>query len=254
MTAFDRRSRLPAAGFFALSALVALTLLLPRRWTDSSPLTKLESMRVVAQHTILKTPKPSLRPLTSIQPKLVPNLPQFLQTCIEKQQHNDKVQLHVPYERLPKLGIVVTTSADKVDLAVSHNVESWAHRHGYYYHEAVIDQDDWLPVRTSNGTEVLRSFFTARWNYVQHRVWGRYQWVLHLDGDNMVGNMGRNIDQFLERLDDVVLHMSTNHEVAAGIALFRSTLVSYCFLEWWVGKGLLWEETHRNWDNGDLIQ
>ena len=40
--------------------------------------------------------------------------------------------------RLPKLGIVVTSTKSNLNTAVLHNIETYAHRHGYGFHTAVI--------------------------------------------------------------------------------------------------------------------
>ncbi|GAB4822345.1 hypothetical protein N2152v2_009391 [Parachlorella kessleri] len=114
-----------------------------------------------------------------------------------------------------------------------------------------MNVSDWSVLRDGSR---LHHFYTARWHHLQQRLLGRYQWLLHIDGDMHALNMSRPLERFLQAPEDILLHIREQYEVTASAVLLRSTPFSHCFLERWIKMGTDYNRTRVNWDNGDLIE
>lgn len=152
---------------------------------------------------------------------------------------------------LPLLAVVVTTSDAAADRAALHNLETYCHRHGYYFHASLINTTDWLRVPSSQRQAV--SFFTARWLHLQRRLLGKYQWILALDGDTLAVGLDNDLSSFLGGRNDVVLHLRENYELPTGVVLLRSSPFTWCFLENIIRAGTIELSRMSNYDNGDMM-
>lgn len=181
------------------------------------------------------------------------NIPIFQQCMAKTVGSAEWATILQKYDGLPKLAIVVSSEKDKIDTATAHNIEAYAARHGYIFHVAAYNLDDWST--TKDGGH-LHHFHSTRWLHLQQRYLGKYQWILHIDSDVLALNMSRSLDRFLELDEDIVLHMREFNEVAAGTVLLRSSPFSHCFLDYWISMGAheLHTEGWANTDNGDLVQ
>eukprot|EP00854_Cymbomonas_tetramitiformis_P012132 gene12132-14336_t len=122
------------------------------------------------------------------------------------------------------------------------NVACYAAAHGYYH---FIETGVFLPER---------HFFYGRLAAIRKYL-PRFDWVVALDGDVVVGNFSQQLEPLLTREMgiDLIAQRRENSEVHMAAAAFRNTEWTTNFIHYWLSlsRGGL---EHLNYDNGDFMQ